>query len=311
VVFFKGLQEQKMKTMVIGANGQLGWELCRRGMKEGLDILPLDLPGFDITDRPSVQEMVARQDVSLAINASAYTAVDQAESEAELAFAINRDGPSYLASACSDAGIPLIHISTDFVFDGSTKNPYCETDPVCPLGVYGKSKVEGEKKVRELLDEHIILRTAWLYGVHGNNFVKTMLRLGKEQELLRVVADQYGCPTFAGDLADAVLNIAARICGTDNITWGTYHYCSKGKTTWHEFTEKIFELARQHISLKVRKVEPITTQEYPLPAKRPADSALDCSMINDRLGISPRPWEESLEKMIALTLSGENEADHL
>ena len=300
-----------MKIMVIGANGQLGWELCRRGIEAGFDILPLDLPEFDITDRSSVQEAVARQDVSLVINASAYTAVDQAESETELAFAINRDGPSYLASACGDAGIPLIHISTDYVFDGSTKNPYSETDPVCPLGVYGKSKVEGEKKVRELLDEHIILRTAWLYGVHGNNFVKTMLRLGKEQELLRVVADQYGCPTFAGDLADAILNIAARICGADNITWGTYHYCSKGKTTWHGFTEKIFELARRLIPLKVKKVEPITTQEYPTPAKRPADSALDCSMINDRLGISPRAWEDSLEKMIERTLSDENDANPL
>jgi len=300
-----------MKILVIGANGQLGWELCKRGVRAGFDVLPLDLPEFDITDRSSVQKTVARQNVSLAINASAYTAVDLAESEVELAFAINRDGPSYLASACGNAGIPLIHISTDYVFDGKTRNPYSETDPVCPLGVYGKSKAEGEKKVRDLLDEHIILRTAWLYGVHGNNFVKTMLRLGKEQERLRVVADQYGCPTFAGDLADAILIIAARICGADNITWGTYHYCSKGKTTWHGLTEKIFELARPHISLKVKKVEPITTQEYPTPAKRPANSALNCSMIHDRFGISPRPWEESLEKMIARALSGENETDHL
>ena len=134
-----------MKILVIGANGQLGWELCRKGILAEFEILPLDLPEFDITDRTSVQNAVAHQDVSLVVNASAYTAVDQAESEPERAFAINSDGPSYLASACRDAGIPLIHISTDYVFDGSKKNPYCETDPVCPLGVYGKSKAEGEK----------------------------------------------------------------------------------------------------------------------------------------------------------------------
>jgi dTDP-4-dehydrorhamnose reductase len=299
-----------MKILVIGANGQLGWELCRKGISAGFDILPLDLPEFDISDRPSVRKAVVHQDVSLVVNASAYTAVDQAESEPERAFAINSDGPSYLASACRDAGIPLIHISTDYVFDGSKKNPYCETDPVSPLGVYGKSKAEGEKKVRENLDEHIILRTAWLYGVHGNNFVKTILRLGKKQERLRVVADQHGCPTFAGDLADTILSIAARIREADTIAWGTYHYCCQGKTTWHAFTEKIFELARPYISLKVKKVEAIKTQEYPTPAERPADTALDCSLIKDRLGISPRAWEESLEGMITHILFDENEANH-
>ncbi len=292
-----------MKIVVVGANGQLGWELCRQAKPAGFDVMALDLPEFDITDNDCVQKTLNRHDISLVINASAYTAVDQAESEVGLAFAVNRDGPACLASTCAAAGIPLIHVSTDYVFDGCKKSSYSEDAQVCPLGVYGKSKVEGEVKVRALLQEHIILRTAWLYGVHGNNFVKTMLRLGKEQELIRVVADQYGCPTFAGDLADAILTIVGRIHETDNIPWGTYHYCGQGITTWHGFTEKIIAIAKQHISLKVEKVEAITTSDYPTPAQRPANSAFDCSLINTHFGISPRPWQESLEEMIRYTLS--------
>ncbi len=291
-----------MKILIIGANGQLGWELCRRGKTRGFDIAPLDLPEFNITNNSSIQEKVGETDVSLVINASAYTAVDQAETEKELAFAINRDGPALLASACTDIGIPLIHISTDYVFDGKKKGPYSESDSVCPLGVYGKSKMEGEIKIRDILQEHIILRTAWLYGIHGNNFVKTMLRVGKEQELLRVVADQYGCPTFAGDLADAILNIAVRIRENKNVAWGTYHYCGKGTTTWHGFTEEIIKLATQHIPLKVKKIEGITTEDFPTPAKRPANSVLDCSLINTQFGLNQRPWQESLKEMILHTL---------
>ncbi len=292
-----------MKIVVVGAKGQLGWELCRRTKHAGFDVIALDLPEFDIADNDCVQKTLNRSDILLVINASAYTAVDQAESEVELAFAVNRDGPAFLASACAAAEIPLIHVSTDYVFDGCKKSPYSEDDPVCPIGVYGKSKVEGEVKIRELLPEHIILRTAWLYGVHGNNFVKTMLRLGKEQDLIRVVADQYGGPTFAGDLADAILSIAGRIHESDNISWGTYHFCGQGVTTWHGFTEEILAIARQHIPLKVEKVEAITTSDYPTPAQRPANSSFDCTLINTHFGISPRPWQESLEEMIRYMLS--------
>ena len=295
-----------MKIVLVGAKGQLGWELCRRAKPAGFDVIALDLPEFDISDNDCVQKTLNRPDISWVINASAYTAVDQAESEVELAFAVNRDGPAYLASACAAAGIPLIHVSTDYVFDGCKASPYSEEDPVCPLGVYGRSKVEGEVKVRELLSEHIILRTAWLYGVHGNNFVKTMLRLGKEQDLIRVVADQYGGPTFAGDLADAILSIAGRIHETDNIPWGTYHFCGQGITTWHGFTEEILAIAKQHISLKVEKVEAITTSDYPTPAQRPANSAFDCSLINTHFGIRPRPWQESLEEVIRYMFSSQN-----
>ncbi|MBW1910805.1 MAG: dTDP-4-dehydrorhamnose reductase [Deltaproteobacteria bacterium] len=292
-----------MKILVIGANGQLGWELCRKGTEEGFDIIPLDLPDFDITKRSAVNKAVTQNGASLIINAAAYTAVDEAESEPELAFAVNRDGPAYLASSCAKAGIPLIHISTDYVFDGNKKGPYLEIDTVSPLGVYGKSKAAGEAEVRGHLPSHIILRTAWLYGVHGHNFVKTILGLGREKEVLRVVADQYGCPTFAADMAEAILIIAAKLRNGSNIPYGTYHYCGEGVTTWHGFAEKIIELARRYVPLEVKTLEPITTEEYPTPTKRPVNSVLDCSQIERHFGIHCRPWKESLARMIERLLS--------
>jgi dTDP-4-dehydrorhamnose reductase len=294
-----------IKLLIIGSNGQLGWELGRQGQEQGFDSIPLDLPGFDITDASELKKVVSKTDASLIINASAYTAVDKAESEPDAAFAVNRDGPAHLASLCHEKGIPLIHISTDYVFDGTKKGPYRETDPVSPLGVYGRSKAEGERAVRDTIQEHLIIRTAWLYGIHGNNFVTTMLRLGREREAVQVVADQYGCPTYAADLAEAILQIASHIAEKRTVAWGTYHYCGRGVTTWHGFAEAIFDAARPYDSFKVKTVAPITTEEYPTPAKRPANSALDCSLIAEHFGIRTRPWRESLSKMIPLLLSHE------
>ncbi len=299
-----------MRVLVIGANGQLGCELGRRGENLGFDIVSIDLPRFDITDPFAVKKAVSQIGVSLVINAAAYTAVDKAESEPELAFAVNRDGPAYLASYCAEIEIPLIHISTDYVFDGNKKSPYLETDPVSPLGIYGKSKAAGEAEVRGRLHEHIIVRTAWLYGVYGQNFVKTMLLLGREKELLRVVADQYGCPTYAADLAGAILAIAAKIGegGQRQIAWDTYHYCGKGETSWYVFAKAIFDLARQYDSFAVKRVEPITTADYPTPAKRPANSVLDCSLLTKTFGISPPSWHESLSRMVK-NIFAEHKAD--
>jgi dTDP-4-dehydrorhamnose reductase len=287
-----------MKLLVIGANGQLGWEVCGRGEKKSFDIVPLDLPDFDVTEPSEVKKAVGQAGVSLIINASAYTAVDTAESEPEVAFAVNRDGPAYLAISCDEIGIPLIHISTDYVFDGSKSDPYLETEPVSPLGIYGKSKAAGETEIRNTLKEHIIIRTAWLYGLHGNNFVKTMLRLGKEKEILSVVADQYGCPTYAADLADAILAIATKISERRNVTWGTYHYCGKGVTSWHGFAQAIFDLANHYDRFQVKEVMPITTSDYPTPAQRPVNSGMDCSLLTKNFGISLRPWQESLADMV-------------
>ena len=234
----------------------------------------------------------------LIINAAAYTNVDKAESEPDLAFAVNRDGPDNLAGACASANLPFIHISTDYVFGGQKKSPYIETDQVSPLGVYGKSKEQGEKMVRSRTEKHIILRTSWLYGVHGDNFVKTMLSLGREKKAIKVVSDQYGSPTSAADLAEAVLTIADLIISSSKIIWGTYHYCGQGITTWHEFAKRIFEIAGRHDAMKVEKIEPIKTIDYPTLAKRPLFSTLDCSLIEKSFGIKAKPWQESLEVAI-------------
>jgi len=286
-----------MNILITGAKGQLGWELMRQG--KDFSLLGLDLPELDITQTENIAEYARNFQPDLLINAAAYTNVDKSESDTETAFAVNRDGAANLADFCKKRNIPLIHISTDFVFDGKKTSPYVETDPVSPLGIYGKSKAEGEEVVRRGLKEHIIIRTAWLYGIHGHNFVKTMIRLGQEREELGVVADQHGCPTCAADLAEALLRIAWQIGSGKNIFWGTYHYCGKGITSWHGFTEKIIEIARQYFPIRIRKVNAITTAQYPTPARRPAYSALDCTQIQENFGVEIRDWQESLKKTIA------------
>ncbi len=284
-----------MKIIIIGSKGQLGRELVSQSKNLGFEILGADLPQLDITDIAQVENTITNFQPSLVINAAAYTDVDKAETEQSLAFAVNSDGPTNLAVVCANSDIPLIHISSDYVFDGQKGTPYIETDPVSPLGVYGKSKTDGEKKIRFNIKKHIILRTSWLYGVHGRNFVKTMLKLGKERNVIKVVADQFGSPTSAADLAEAVLTISSLIQERTEINWGTYHYCGHGVTTWHKFAETIFEIARPSGSIITSRVEPITTAEYPTRAKRPPFSALDCSLIKKRFGISPKPWQGSLK----------------
>jgi dTDP-4-dehydrorhamnose reductase len=284
--------------LIIGSNGQLGLELVRQSREQGLDSHALDFPEIDLGDGGSVEGRLADLSFDAIANAAAYTAVDRAESEPGPAFSINRDGPAVLARICRARRVPLIHVSTDYVFDGTKPAPYTEEDPVAPLGAYGRSKAEGERAVRESLPEHLILRTAWLYGVHGQNFVKTMLKLGRERETLRVVADQRGCPTFAADLASAILSIYCHQREGVAVEWGTYHYCGAGEVTWHAFAEAIFEIARRYEPLKVAEVAAIPTSEYPTPARRPANSVLDCSLIERRLGIRPRPWREALEEMM-------------
>jgi dTDP-4-dehydrorhamnose reductase len=287
-----------LKILVIGSKGQLGWELCRRSAGFDQEIVGLDLPDLDITKPEQIRNILNDFGACLVVNAAAYTAVDKAEAEPDPAFAVNTDGPGHLAVYCAEANIPLIHLSTDYVFDGEKEGAYTENDPPAPLGVYGKSKAAGEEKVRKHLREHIILRTAWLYGSYGHNFVKTILRSAKVKEVLRVVADQHGCPTYAGDLAEAILAISNQIQKQKRISWGTYHYCGAGVTTWHGFAEKIIELSRKHDSFKVLEIRPITTEDYPTPARRPKNSVLDCSLIGKQFGIYPKPWLKSLENML-------------
>jgi len=290
-----------MTILVVGANGQLGWELCRQGKRPPKDVVGCDLPEVDITDPAVIERAVKSVKASVVINAAAYTAVDRAESEPDLAFAVNRDGPAVLATLCQKVGIPLIHISTDYVFDGEKGSPYLETDPVSPLGVYGKSKAAGEEEIRARLEQHVIVRTSWLYGIHGNNFVKTILRLAREKETLSVVADQFGSPTNAADLAGALLDIAGRLSLGGQGKWGTYHYCNEGVTTWYGFAEEICGIAGKKENLTVRRVEPISTSQYPTPARRPCHSALDCSMLIKDYGIKQRAWEQSLMDMLEIS----------
>jgi dTDP-4-dehydrorhamnose reductase len=283
---------------IIGSNGQLGWELVRKARNRGYEVLPLAFPEIDIAQPATIKDKLSLKNLSLVVNAAAYTAVDQAESEPNKAYAVNRDGSANLADFCAQASLRLIHISTDYVFDGSKTGPYCEDDPVAPLGVYGQSKEVGESEVRHRLREHLIIRTAWLFGVHGHNFVKTMLRLGKERDIIKVVDDQTGCPTYAADLADAILFVTDHILSGKKIPWGTYHFCGGGSTTWHGFAEAIFKIAKKYEAFSVQEVIPITSDEYPTPVKRPTNSVLDCSKIEKNFGICPRPWKKSLTDMI-------------
>jgi dTDP-4-dehydrorhamnose reductase len=285
-----------MKLLVLGAGGQVGHELCRLAWPAGYEFVACRRDDVDITQRQAVFAAVARERPDIVINAAAYTAVDRAESERDLAWASNCTGPANLAAACQKAAIPLIHLSTDYVFDGSRAGAYREDDPVKPLGVYGESKEAGDRAVRGALARHVILRTAWVYSAHGHNFVKTMLRLGAERPVLRVVADQIGSPTSAGDIAAAIGTIVQQL-NAGNSLWGTYHFAGGGTATWHGFAEAIFELASPWRGPPPR-VEAITTADYPTPARRPANSVLDCRRIGEAFGIVPRPWREALGEVI-------------
>lgn len=288
-----------MHIIVTGAQGQVGWELTRRALGLGHTVLAWDQAELDITDAAAVDHALNASGADVVINAAAYTAVDKAEQEPTLAFAVNQDGPAHLAAACARLNIPLLHISTDYVYDGAKPAPYVEDDPAAPMGVYGASKLAGDEAVRRLLPRHLILRVSWVFGVHGHNFVKTILRLAREREELRVVADQRGCPTFAGDIADTLLELAERSAEIDvNNAWGTYHYCGEPATTWHGFASAIVEMAREREPLPVRTVTAITTADYPTPAARPVNSMLDCSHLATQFDIQPRPWHEGLKALL-------------
>jgi dTDP-4-dehydrorhamnose reductase len=256
-------------------------------------------PDFDF-DRPeTIAACFGAVSPSLVVNAAAYTAVDTAESDADAAYRANRDGPAELARLCAAAGVPLIHVSTDYVFDGTKTAPYVETDPTGPQGVYGASKLAGEQAVLASGARAIILRTAWVYGPFGKNFLLTMLNLGKTRDKLTVVADQHGCPTAADDLAAAILAIAARIAdgGWQDRYAGVYHAAGTGETTWCDFARAIFEVAGRH-GAKVPVVEPIPTSAYPTPAKRPANSRLDCGKLEAVFGVRLPAWRDSVTRTV-------------
>jgi dTDP-4-dehydrorhamnose reductase len=229
------------------------------------------------------------------VNAAAYTAVDRAESEPDRAFAVNRDGIANIARAAFSASAMVLQVSTDYVFDGTKPTPYLESDPLAPLGVYGASKAQGEQALLQAMPENaVILRTAWVYGLEGANFVKTMLRLGAEREVVRVVDDQRGSPTFADDLADAILDIAHQLQPSRS---RIYHAAGQGSATWHDVAREIFsETAKR--GLRTPRLEAILTSQYPTPAKRPANSVLDCSLLERDFGIALPDWRDGLRRML-------------
>jgi dTDP-4-dehydrorhamnose reductase len=267
--------------LIVGARGQLGRELVDVAGQRKLVIIAAGRDELDITQGEAVRRFVGEVAPRAIINAAAYTAVDRAESEPEAAHAINVLGPEHLAGVAAELDIPLLHVSTDYVFDGQKSGAYSEDDPVAPLGVYGRTKEEGERRVRAIHPNHIILRTSWVYGIYGNNFLKTMLRLSGERDELRVVADQRGCPTATVDIARALLAAQSALNGGSN--GGTYHFAGTGVTTWYEFAREIVGTATRAGARPVPVVA-IETTDYPTPAKRPANSELDSTRFAAAFG---------------------------
>jgi len=289
-----------MRILVCGAAGQVGRELLDRADAYGLEALGLPRGRLDITDADQVRDVVGQLNPGLIINAAAYTHVDNAETHRDQAYAVNRDGAANLATAAREDAIPLLHISTDYVFSGEAQTPYREDDQVAPTGVYGQSKLAGEAAIQAALDRHLILRTSWVYGVYGHNFVKTMLRLGSQRDALSVVADQFGCPTQAGSIADTLLQLARRYADDGALAWGLYHYSGRSPCSWFDFAVEIFRQAYADGMLAKRPaVSPISTAQYPTPARRPAWSVLDCSKFEATFGLATRDWHDDLAVVLA------------
>jgi dTDP-4-dehydrorhamnose reductase len=287
--------------LIIGAKGQLGRELVVEASRSGISTVAAGRDELDITQAGAVRQYVRDCAPRAIVNAAAYTAVDKAESDIDAAHAINALGPEHLGRAAAQYDTPFIHVSTDYVFDGTNSGAYTEDDPVAPLGVYGRTKEEGERRVRAAHARHIILRTSWVYGQYGNNFLKTMLRLSRERDQLRVVADQHGCPTATIDLARALL--AAAVAGAaDQARWGTYHFAGTGATTWHGFASEIVSAAARPDGRPVRVI-PIGTKDYPTPAKRPANSELDSSRFAAAFGYRSAPWQARTREVVEALLA--------
>ncbi|OOF67561.1 dTDP-4-dehydrorhamnose reductase [Rodentibacter caecimuris] len=289
------------KFLITGANGQVGYSLTQQ-LQGKHKILATDRGDLDITDQSAVKNVVENFLPDVIINAAAYTAVDRAETEVELSEAINVKGPQYLAEAAKSIGAAILHISTDYVFDGQRTGKYKETDDTDPQGIYGKTKLAGEQAVVKANDKFIVLRTAWVFGEHGNNFVKTMLRLSKVRDSLGVVGDQIGGPTYAGDIATTLVNIAEKIIVGEEIQYGIYHFTGEPYVSWYDFAKVIFDKAvSQNVLEKSPLLKAITTADYPTPAKRPANSCLDLTKIQQVFGIQPSDWKKALKNIRAYT----------
>lgn len=282
--------------LVIGHSGQLATELRRARWPIGSRVVALGKEQLDLSDGTAVASAIATAKPDMVVNAAAYTAVDRAETERDAAFAVNAAGPEHLAIAAARRDVPLIHISTDYVFSGAGLKPWTEDDEPDPRSAYGRSKLAGEEAVRAVSPKHVILRTSWLFASHGHNFVRAMLRLGRERDTLRIVDDQRGCPTETSDLARVIVEIASALL-RGNARFGTYHYAGEGALTWYEFGQAIFANAGDLVA-RPPLLLPISTAEYAAPAARPANSVLACGKIARDFDVSRAAWAAGLQKVL-------------
>jgi dTDP-4-dehydrorhamnose reductase len=294
-----------MKIAVTGTQGQVVRSLAERGAARGIEVVSIGRPDVDLTEPVALARAIEAAQADVVINAAAYTAVDKAESEPEAAMAVNAAGAQAVAQAAARTGRPIVQISTDYVFDGRLARPYREEDSVNPINVYGRTKLAGEYAVAAANPHHVIVRTAWVYSPFGNNFVKTMLRLGETRDKLAIVADQSGAPTSALDIADGLILIVEKLAGgpRDIALYGTFHMTGGGATNWADFAAAVFEEAAARGRRPVA-IEPIATAQYPTPAARPANSRLDIAKISQTYGVALPDWRQSVRSCVARLLGG-------
>ena len=290
-----------MKVLLTGAGGQVGREVQRAGWPSGTDLIAHSHESLDIGNGSEVTEKIAGP-LDVAINLAAYTAVDRAESERDRATRVNAEGSAILARRCAVLGVPLIHLSTDYIFDGAQNSPYTENQAPNPVNHYGVSKLQGEDAVRNSLREHVIIRTASVFSEFGSNFVKAMLRLGSERESLDIVSDQWSCPTAAADIAAAIVRIVRCIMdGREPKIWGTYHFCGQPAVTWFGFAEEIFKVSAE-CGEATPRLHAIRADEYPGAARRPRYCAMDTAKIERTFGIEASSWAARLPQVVAAIL---------
>ncbi|OOG63077.1 dTDP-4-dehydrorhamnose reductase [Sinorhizobium sp. A49] len=286
------------RILITGGTGQVGTELRNRPWPSDIELVAPTRQELDLSDCDAIEELITAGDFCAVINSGAYTAVDRAESDVATAWKVNALAPAVIAAATKRQGIPLIHVSTDYVFDGSKDGPYLEDDHVAPLGVYGGSKEAGEQAVRTGNPRHVILRTAWVFSAHGANFVKTMLRLGAERSEIRVVDDQRGSPTAASDIALALNHISLRLVEDREPHYGTYNFVNSGEATWYGLACELFA-QREQAGYAVPILKPIGTSDYPTPARRPANSSLSTEKLLRDFGIEATTWQDALRRTLA------------
>lgn len=299
-----------MRILCIGSSGQVGRSLAEARLPAGGRYFGVSRPDCDLTGPASIAAAIRETEPDVVVNAAAYTLVDRAETEEAEAFAVNAEGAGNVGAACAEADIPVVHISTDYVYSGDKPSPYVETDEVNPISAYGRSKLAGERRLAALQPKHIILRSAWIFSPFGTNFVKTMLRIGRERESLRIVEDQIGSPTYAPHLAEAIIRICEKLSDVSVPAeiWGVYHAVGQGETSWCGLARAVFERAEQ-LGQSAPDVAGIPTADYPTPAKRPANSRLDCTKLKEVFGISLPRWQdgaiEAVDRILDLESQGE------